>query len=71
MKTTTQRSLTELTREVTAFPTFASLAEAMDAGYTPSLLTSKSRSKSAKEKNGMVTELADRLEAMGYQVWRG
>lgn len=69
MPSTTQQSLTELTKQVTAFPTFAKLAEAMDGGYVPSMLTAAGKRNAAR--NEMVTELADRLEGLGYRVWRG
>lgn len=71
MKTTEQHSLNELTTEVTAFPSFEKFAEAMDAGYIPSLTQGRGRSKATAKRNQLVAELADRLESLGWNVWRG
>lgn len=73
MKTTSQHSLTDLTNQVTAFKTFAELATAMDNGYTPTLQVQPARKNQRRviERNELVTELADRLEALGWKVWRG
>lgn len=73
MQATQQNSLNQLTAEVTAFQTFADLAAAMDRGYTPTLQTQPARRNQRRviERNEKVTELADRLEALGWKVWRG
>jgi hypothetical protein len=71
MKTATQNTLNSLTAEVTAFRTFAEFAEAMHNGYTPTLMTASGRSKKTKEHNAKVTELAYRIEELGFRVWRG
>lgn len=71
MKTTQQHSLTELTQAVTAFGTWNELAAAMDNGYTPTLRVLPGRSKAQAARNAMVVELADRLEILGWKVWRG
>lgn len=70
---TQQHSLNELTAELTAFRTFAQFAEAMDRGYTPTLMAQKCRKNQRKiiERNERINELADRLEALGWKVWRG
>lgn len=54
-------TLTQLVKKATACRTFAELAELMDNGYVPTL----TRSDEATQ------ELANRLEALGYAVWRG
>jgi hypothetical protein len=71
MQAAQQHSLNDLTKEVTAFPTFAKFAEAMDAGYTPTLQQLPGRGKSAAERNAKIAELADRIESLGWKVWRG
>lgn len=73
MKTSQQHSLNELTTELTAFPSFAVFAEKMDAGYIPTLQTQPARKNQRRiiERNELVTELADRLESLGWKVWRG
>lgn len=63
------KSLTQLTQAVTAFGCFADLAAAMDGGYIPTLQTAPG--KRHVRRNEMVSELADRLESLGWQVWRG
>lgn len=70
---THNNSLNELTTKVTAFNSFADLAAAMDRGYTPTLQTQKCRRNQRRviERNELITELADRLEALGWKVWRG
>lgn len=73
MQAAQQHSLNQLTAELTAFRTFAQLAEAMDRGYTPTLQVVKCRKNQRRqiERNELVQELADRLEALGWKVWRG
>jgi hypothetical protein len=66
------RSLNQLTIECTAFQTWKDFERAMsDNHYVPSLYPHTGRGKAQKEWNEMVTELADRLESMGYSVYRG
>lgn len=71
MKTTQQHSLNHLTQAVTAFATWTELAKAMNGGYVPTLRPQPGRSKAQAVRNAMVAELADRLEALGWKVWRG
>jgi hypothetical protein len=73
MQATQQNSLNQLTAELTAFRTFADLADAMDRGYTPTLQAAPARKNQRRviERNQKVAELADRLEALGWKVWRG
>lgn len=71
MKTSQQHSLHYLTTQVTAFNTWPELAEAMSNGYTPTLRPQPGRSKAQVARNAMTAELADRLESLGWNVWRG
>lgn len=57
---TMKATLSDLVRRATAFRDFADMAQAMDDGYKPSLYGSAAAS-----------ELADELERLGYQVFRG
>lgn len=68
-----QHSLNELTQELTAFNSFSEFAEKMDGGYIPTLMTRKARRTDTRiqARNELITELADRLEALGWKVWRG
>ena len=49
------------------------LAQAMDNGYTPTLQPQRCRKNQRRilERNELVRELADRLETLGWKVWRG
>jgi hypothetical protein len=68
----TIRSLNELTIECTAFESWKQFEAAMSNNhYVPSLYPHSGRGKAQKAWNELVTELADRLEAMGYRVYRG
>lgn len=70
---TQQHSLNELTTELTAFSSFAQFTEAMDRGYLPTLQTRPARKTDTRiqARNELITELADRLESLGWKVWRG
>jgi len=59
-----------LVLSVTAFHSYADLTAAMDRGYVPTLTTVRSRLRYQQQRNAMVSELADRLEADGYRVIR-
>lgn len=67
----TVRSLNTLTKMVMAFDSWTEFEQKMSDGYCPSLYPHPGRSKAQKEWNRAVVELADRLEAMGYKVFRG
>lgn len=54
-------SLNDLTRKVTSFASWYEFAEAMHGGYVPTL----------SRADRHVEELADRIEALGFKVWRG
>lgn len=64
-------TLQNLTTTCTAFSTWTEFASAMNGGYIPTLQTITGRSKAAKARNAAVVELADRLQGLGYNVWRG
>lgn len=67
----TQHTLNDLTTQLTAFPTWIAFAEAMDNGYTPTLQPQPGKSRRTAERNAKIKELADRLESLGWKVWRG
>jgi hypothetical protein len=64
-------SLTGLVNQVTAFRTFAELAERMDAGYVPTLSPHQGRGRGVRADNAVRAELVRRLRQMGYRVWTG
>ena len=66
------KTLHELTLEVTAFLSWPEFAEAMDKGYVPTLRTEHpSPEPEDAEFNQSVSELANRLEQLGWSVFRG
>jgi hypothetical protein len=69
--TLTDNSLQTLTTACTAFSTWTQFAAAMDAGYVPTLRPYTGRSKAQREWNAKVVQLADKLEALGWKVYRG
>jgi hypothetical protein len=71
MRPANTMSLNDLTTQVTACQTWNNFAENMHNGYVPTLRPHAGRSKATKHYNEMVEELANRLEAMGFKVWRG
>lgn len=68
--TTKKLSLNALTQQVTG-GTWVRLAEQMDGGYVPTLAELPARTAREKRRNQAIRELADRLEARGWTVWRG
>ena len=72
MQNATQHSLNDLTIAVTAFRSWNEFAEKLNNGYTPTLMENKlSTTKREQARNELVRELADRLESLGWKVWRG
>lgn len=75
MTTTTDLTWTttnELVRELTAFRSWSEMLTAMvEHGYVPTLRPERSRSRAARARNELVAELADRIEGLGYRVYRG
>lgn len=73
MQAAQQHSLNELTTELTAFQSWTEFAAAMDRGYTPTLQAQPCRKNQRRviERNERIAELADRLESLGWKVWRG
>lgn len=69
--TETWNTLTELVRELTAFRSWPAMQAAMVAGYVPTLQQHQGRSRATRARNELVAELADRIEAAGYRVYRG
>lgn len=72
-----QLTLDELTKGVTACGSWYDFSEAMTSGYTPTLVAHSLvglRGKRREQQmawNACVEELANRLEKLGYKVWRG
>lgn len=64
-------SLNHLTLAVTAFNSWNALVAAMDGGYVPTLRPYSGRSKAQKEWNEKVVALADKIEELGWKVYRG
>lgn len=72
MQTTpTTNSLNYLATELTSFRSWEELAEKMDNGYCPTLRPERGRSQRTQKRNAMIAELADRLESLGWPVFRG
>lgn len=67
---TTTKTLNELVKTVTG-GSWVQLAQQMDGGYVPTLAELPAKSAREKRKNEAIRELADRLEARGWTVWRG
>jgi hypothetical protein len=63
-------SLNELSLKVTG-TVWNTLASQMETGYTPTLRPHVGRDKGTKEYNKAVSELAFKLEDLGYKVYRG
>ena len=63
-------SLNELSLKVTG-TVWNTLAANMEGGYVPTLRPHNGRDKGTREYNKAVSELAYKLEEMGYKVWRG
>jgi hypothetical protein len=63
--------LDRLTREVTAFESWAEFAAAMAGGYCPTLRPSGGRGRRQCAWNATVAELAGRVRAAGFKVFDG
>jgi hypothetical protein len=61
---TTEETLDQLTRSITAFPSFEAMVTACKGGYIPTLLPVGSHGKQN-------VRLATALEARECKVWRG
>lgn len=71
-ETKVRRRLDQLTQICTAFPCWYEFAEAMtNNGYVPTLRPHPGRAKGQKAWNEAVVELANRIEAIGFRVYRG
>lgn len=65
------KSLNELTTTCTAARSWRDLVEMMDGGYAPTLRPHPGKSRAQKAWNAAVVELANRIEALGWKVFRG
>lgn len=63
-------SLNDLCKQLTA-DTWAELAAKMDGGYVPTLRPQAGSSRRVQRLNALRAELADRIEALGWPVYRG
>jgi hypothetical protein len=68
---TREFSMDTLVKECTAMRSWEEYAECLHQGYLPTLVPHLGDEPSQIEWNYKVVHLADRLEELGFRVWRG